>query len=442
MLIYSLFFMTSSDGFGFQLESHDDEMDRDMHELIMHFGTLQDNTLRIEPGQEMTPEKRSALNVFSRKYSGASPNLNQLAQKIREINDGDFFVLLPSEPARTELKLRAELYVQALNNSASLQEARALFEAEWKECQANFGSLLQHYDMHSIRTDRRVWFGETDKETRRCRFCTRTKAEGATFQKKAHAVSEGVGNKTIFLTEECDTCNEHFGMHVEPHFIQWLDVYRVFLGIKGSEGSATIKYKNGWITHESGRMLVHSDNITGDPSEGVQVRLESSKKIAPLGIYKTLCKAALSTLESDVLKDLSKTLRWLRFGGFESEPLPLVASNVIPSLHAPSPKITNYIRMSDDTTLPHVLSEFRLGSYVFLFILPFSARDKQTFSDKEQWEAIWSTFSHYARAPNWRIEDLSSSVASQINETIRMRNANAKGGSSTLSPNSGPPPAP
>lgn len=162
MHIYSLFFMTSSDGFGFELESQNDEMDRDMHALMMHFGTLEGSTLRIEPGQEMTPEKRAALNGFSTKHSATSPNLNRLAQKIREISDGEFFVLLPGEPATTEFKLRAEIYVQALNNSASLEEAKALFEAEWHECKTNFGPLLQHYDMRPIRTDRRVWFGETD----------------------------------------------------------------------------------------------------------------------------------------------------------------------------------------------------------------------------------------------------------------------------------------
>lgn len=43
-----------------------------------------------------------------------------------------------------------------------------------------------------------------------CRFCGRT-APDVSFKKVAHAVSELVGNKALYLKSECDACNELFG---------------------------------------------------------------------------------------------------------------------------------------------------------------------------------------------------------------------------------------
>ena len=35
------------------------------------------------------------------------------------------------------------------------------------------------------------------------------------FQKRAHAVSEGIGNRSIFTSYECDDCNQRFADHEE-----------------------------------------------------------------------------------------------------------------------------------------------------------------------------------------------------------------------------------
>jgi HNH endonuclease len=42
-----------------------------------------------------------------------------------------------------------------------------------------------------------------------CRFCDRKKPE-VTFKKKAHAVPELIGNKTLLTFYECDDCNDRF----------------------------------------------------------------------------------------------------------------------------------------------------------------------------------------------------------------------------------------
>lgn len=59
-----------------------------------------------------------------------------------------------------------------------------------------------------------------DKENRVCRFCGRTKPE-VQFRKDAHAVSEMLGNKTLFTAYECDTCNGDFGKGIEQDLGNW-----------------------------------------------------------------------------------------------------------------------------------------------------------------------------------------------------------------------------
>ena len=48
----------------------------------------------------------------------------------------------------------------------------------------------------------------------RCRFCGRVLTKDF-FQKRAHAVSEGIGNRSIFTSYECDDCNQRFADHEE-----------------------------------------------------------------------------------------------------------------------------------------------------------------------------------------------------------------------------------
>ena len=49
-----------------------------------------------------------------------------------------------------------------------------------------------------------------DKNLWKCRFCNKTKDDGASFKKKAHILPEQVGNKLIVSHSECDDCNVLF----------------------------------------------------------------------------------------------------------------------------------------------------------------------------------------------------------------------------------------
>ena len=77
-----------------------------------------------------------------------------------------------------------------------------------------------------------------DKENRVCRFCRLAKPD-VSFRKRAHALPESIGNKSIFSFYECDDCNEYFGQTIENDFANWSLPYRSIMRIRGKSVSYT-----------------------------------------------------------------------------------------------------------------------------------------------------------------------------------------------------------
>ena len=66
--------------------------------------------------------------------------------------------------------------------------------------------------------------GETqpivDYQDKVCRFCGRRYPE-VKFRKKAHAISELLGNKEFVMKNECDECNIFFGHKLEERYLKY-----------------------------------------------------------------------------------------------------------------------------------------------------------------------------------------------------------------------------
>lgn len=294
------------------------------------------------------------------------------------------------------------------------------FESKGKDVQELFGELMSNYNIDQPRNDRRTIIGNARKDCRKCRFCGNNQSNGATFSKVAHAIPEALGNKNIILADECDECNEFFGNDIEPNLIEYLDIYRAFLGAKGKNGTPTITYKNGKILNKDGLAIVVAEKINEDSEQGLSVELKSSKKLTPIKLYKALCKITLSTIAEQELDGLGATIRWLRNGEIPSGSVPKVAVNVIHAGFSRQPQIINYVRKSNDVSFPHVVSEFRIGSFVYVYVLPFSDKDELDFSDTLNFDKYWDHFKHYNQVSGWRFDSLERDSEIIVNETIRM----------------------
>lgn len=108
-----------------------------------------------------------------------------------------------------------------------------------------------------------------------CRFCGRSKADGATFESRAHIVPEALGNRTMVSHSECDTCNAYFADQ-DAHLSRFLGVNAV---VSGVEGKARGKGK--------GRIRDHVNPATGltvsrDTSED-HIRMDLTIELDKLG---------------------------------------------------------------------------------------------------------------------------------------------------------------
>jgi hypothetical protein len=85
----------------------------------------------------------------------------------------------------------------------------------------------------------------------------------------------------------------------------------------------------------------------------------------------------------------------------------------------PSAQIAVYTRREPHSRLPHVVGEFRLGPNIFVFAIPFSARDEWDmvgfFDDKDFRE----TFRHYGGAARWSQVDLSGTKPVNLSPRLR-----------------------
>lgn len=79
-----------------------------------------------------------------------------------------------------------------------------------------------------------------EKEKRRCLFCGRAMPE-VKFTKVAHAVSETMGNKSLFSHFECNQCNEAFGELFEDSLGKYLLPFKIVSQIYGKKNRLITK---------------------------------------------------------------------------------------------------------------------------------------------------------------------------------------------------------
>lgn len=369
-----------------------------IHEIIATFGQADGGDIDLELAQIATPELKAAIDALVQRYGKTAPPLNRLKKIIGDLGDDEYFLLMPEAPASTADRLKFEVYLAQLNDPATAPAGNAYDEL--------FGSLLEKYDLSLPRTDRQTIVG-AKQESPTCRFCGRTATDGATFRKIAHIIPTALGNDHLKSAEECDTCNEYFGQETEPSLIAMLDVERVFLGTESRGGRPKLKYGKDVLHNDGNKVIVTSHSFNKDAGGTIQVNLGKGASLIPMAVYRALVKIVVSVVDHDQLPHLKKTIEWVRKAMHANQPLPMVASAVIDLPPNPSAQITVYKRRAPDARLPHLIGEFRLGCYMFVFAVPFSSEDGWDlvgFFDDPSFTAI---FKHYTKVPRWQHRDLS-----------------------------------
>ncbi len=341
-------------------------------EFLELFGTFDGDRFAMVGFQQATTELKSAVAAYCAKYSREVPRSNAFGKLIRDLREDEAFLILPHAPASTREKLAHE-YVLALFNGTVTPEEVASQDAL-------FDAVLADYEITTPRTDRHTLIGNKRRADRTCRFCYRTVADGATFDSNAHAISAALGNRFLKLADECDDCNGYFGRELEPHLIALLDLPRVMLGIQGrgkNEGRPEVSFDDGRIYNDGERVIIEcpSESVR-QTAEGLTIDMAGGFSVIPERCYRALVKIALSVIPAEELAHLHATVKWVRHGQRpDGRAMPLISFNRVAFPPDRCAQITLYVRRSGRSRLPHVVGEFRLGCYLFVFTLPFSARD-------------------------------------------------------------------
>lgn len=383
-----------------------------IQELASLFADVTETGVALGMVQCATPELKTKLADFVNRHGNMAPHLNRMKKAVCDLPDGSFFLLLTVPPSSSEDEFHYQRAVFQLNHPEE--------EIEESEHERIFGRLLREYDLTIPRTDKRNEIGNPRKQDRRCRFCNRTLADNAKFEKVAHAIPACMGNKLLKLNDECDDCNQHFGDNVEPTLAELLRIHRVFLGIEGRGMKRAAKFSNGSMFHDGKQLVVVSDKISKDAAGALNAQLGGEKRVVPMKFYQALAKIALSVIPEEELSLLKRTAAWVRFDEFAGTKLPEVASAVVPLPPDPSAQIALYIRRSEASRLPHVVCEFRLGCYLYVYSLPFSDKDNWDLVGFFGDETFVDTFRHYSHVKSWSIEDYSSATEVPIVQSINV----------------------
>ena len=368
--------------YNLDMDSHQD-IDDNIFELLSVFENCVDESkklITIDTLQKNTNKIRKNVTDFIERHKNVNPQINRLGAFMRDLDDGEYFYVLPGSEFSNLEMAKFGSHLHALNNDLNpLISERELISF--------IGDFLDNYEMQVFDGERRLRIGIANKSKAICRFCNKT-SPSVKFKKKAHAISEALGNKGIICNEECDACNAAFGNGIETDLIAYLGFFRSIYGIKGkSSGTPKLKGKNFTVKkaetgHVEFSVLQQADGLPE------KVDIYTHEKISQQNIYRSLCKYVISVIPNEHLAALDSCIEWIN-GNAELGELPPVYTQIVNELYSEYPSLCVYIRKNSDIEIPHIVGEFRFASFLFLFILPSSTLDSCTFTRESSLDKFW-----------------------------------------------------
>lgn len=188
---YTAYFMTNGSQFEFAVGQGGESI---YYRLMSIFGTYDEtsSTFQIIRPLNMTDTIRKSIFDFCDEHSTAHPQLKGLRSAFEKISVGEFFILLGSKPETTEEIILNESILSVAKKYGYVDDV--LLDTELKffnNPDSRF--LINNYKINILSGRGRVSIGNVRQKDRRCRFCGRSKIDGATFKKNAHAMPEGIG---------------------------------------------------------------------------------------------------------------------------------------------------------------------------------------------------------------------------------------------------------
>jgi hypothetical protein len=381
-----------------------------------HETDLNDLSIFLKRIQRNTEPMRISVQELIDKYSDKTPAVHQLNKIFKLLDENEYFMIIVNHRPNYEEMYKNYSVLMKLNFpnfdiEKNLNEGIELFKDIW-----------DNYTIHITRENSRMIVGEKERQKRICRFCGNSISTGAKFKMEAHAISEGIGNKTVILAEECDSCNEYFGKTIERDLLTYLSLYRTLFGILNKDNKIpTIKGKNFEYKNLGNRNIslqIIDDGTNTFPDDQStppnNLILKYNEKIIKQNIYKVLVKYALSVIDSSMLSKFKNTVLWLREKDNFKSNLPKIGVLASYEMFKDKPLLSVYIRKTENKNTPYAVAELHFTFLTFVYIIPLFSDDEKEFTSNDEYEHFWKFFKHYDLIKDFKFESFTDSIDREV----------------------------
>lgn len=246
--------------------------------------------------------------------------------------------------------------------------------------------------------------GETqaiiDPTDKVCRFCGKRYPE-VRFKKKAHAISEMIGNKEFVLKNECDTCNSFFGQRLEDDFGKYLGLGRTLSQIYGKEGVPSYKSRDGKsrIDFTDKGIVIQETENSGftEQHENYMVIHAVRDAYTPMAVYKSLVKMALSLISYEQMPYFIDTVDWLKEGShiiskYDMDNYLNMIERYIPGPNPMQLRASGFIRKKGNISVPYYQFLLEFANYSYQIMVPCQEKDRYLAGHAIDFLAIPGTY--------------------------------------------------
>lgn len=374
-------------------------------ELLLIFSTIdyKDKIVHFICTQKMTDDIKTKIQILTKKYESINIKLRKVNAYFASIPNNEFFFVFPETNFSIPQIISFFESIDLLNKGVPFEQLNEKLTKPMEYFHSLFSELIEKYEINVYSPKKKTRYGEKDKKKRICKYCGKKYGE-TSFREEAHAISEAIGNKNLISTEECDVCNHRFATSIEQDLFDYLKLYRVLYGKKGKKKIPELKFKNGIkITYDNDKAIILDTKGSVEfNKQGANIPLDFPEKVNVMNIYRCLAKFAISVLPWEVVRNLDGTIKWINDIKDNGEVINLSpVASLLSNAYYDQPELVVYIRKNEDYTLPYIYCEIKIGFIVYVYILPFTSKDKIDFSGKIEFDTFWKLNKHYSRFNNW-----------------------------------------
>ena len=266
-----------------------------------------------------------------------------------------------------------------------------------------------------------------------CRFCGKNDTQ-AKFSDEAHAISALLGNKKVFLANECDECNHFFGETLEDSFAKYLGISRTLSQVPGRKGFPSYKSADGKfrmdITEKGAVIQAVNNSTVPDLHESYIDFFTEREAYYPIDVFRMLVLSAMSVIPFSEYLNFIETCIWVRadrrteagrnildeFRDFASQYAANVIEDFIPG-PSPLPLGVTVLRRKNSPRekVPYSIGIMQFSNFRFQFMIPCkpdSILDGcqvtiPLFKGHEEYMPEYRKFSDKYGLPSYKISDLS-----------------------------------